>query len=80
MKKSLILIVVFGLIGLFVGYLLFARVNSEYLSLKLIFGANNNVFQSFGRQISGINEIKQNILISGLVGAILGILIKIFKK
>lgn len=80
MKKTLTLIIVFAVIGLVIGYLIFGRIGGEYVSLNAIFGANSNALESFGRKLSGLTQIKQNILISGAVGAILGLVIKIFKK
>lgn len=80
MKKTIVYIIVFGILGLIIGYLIFGRISNEYVSLKLIFGSSNNAFESFGKQITGLAKMKQNILISGALGAILGLVIKIFKK
>ena len=37
MKKPVLFIVVFAIIGLIVGYLIFGRISGEYVDLNLIF-------------------------------------------
>lgn len=80
MKRLVILIVLFGILGLIAGYLLFGKMAGEYISLKTIFGSADNSFESFGRKISGLTQIKQNILISGGLGAVFGVIIYFLKK
>lgn len=80
MKKTILFVIAFGILGLIVGYVLFGKIAGEYASLKAIFGANGNAFESFGRKISGLTQIKHNILISGGIGLILGLVIKYVKK
>lgn len=78
MKKSVIYIVVFAIIGLIIGYLIFGRIQGEYLALNTIFGNSENVIESLGRKVAGLETIKQNILISGGAGVLLGFILSIF--
>jgi hypothetical protein len=80
MKKTIIFALVFAVVGLIVGYILFGKIAGEYASLKAIFGANGNAFESFGRKMSGLAQIKQNILASGGIGLVLGLIIRFVKK
>lgn len=80
MKKTLILILLFGILGLVAGYFLFGKIGDEYVSLKTIFSSSSNAIESLGRKISGIEKMKQNILISGGVGGLLGLIIGFRKK
>ncbi|HAN18934.1 MAG: hypothetical protein A2X13_11935 [Bacteroidetes bacterium GWC2_33_15] len=80
MKKTLILILLFGILGLVAGYFLFGKIGDEYVSLKTIFSNSSNAIESLGRKISGIEKMKQNILISGGVGGLLGLIIGFRKK
>ncbi|OFX85912.1 MAG: hypothetical protein A2W99_17125 [Bacteroidetes bacterium GWF2_33_16] len=79
MKKTIILILVFSILGLLIGYLIFGKIGDEYVSIKTIFGSTSK-FGTFLKDISGIAKIKQNILISGGVGALLGLIIGIRKS
>lgn len=78
MKKTLILILVLGVLGLILGYFIFGKVGDEFLSIKTIFGSTNKV-GSFLKDVSGIAKIRQNILISGSVGALAGLIIGLRK-
>ena len=78
MKKSVIYIVIFAIIGLIIGYLIFGRIQGEYLTLNTIFGNADNVIESLGRKVAGLETIKQNILISGGAGGLLGFLLSFF--
>jgi hypothetical protein len=80
MKKTGLLILVFAIIGLILGYLIFGRIAGEYVSLDLIFQESSNVVEKLGRNISGLKEMKQNILISGGAGGLLGLVIALFRK
>ena len=80
MKKSVTLIVVFAIIGLVLGYLIFGRISGEYVGLDVIFNQSDNAIESLGRQLAGIQKMKQNILISGGGGAIVGFVISLIRK
>lgn len=80
MKRIVLYTVIFALIGLVLGYLIFGRIAGEYIEVRAIFTRSDNVLESIGRTISGLKEIKQNILISGGVGAAAGVIIGLFRK
>ena len=80
MRNLVIFVILFGLIGLIFGYFIFARSSGEYVSIKTIFASSGNAFHSFGRKLMGYNTMRQNILISGAVGAFLGLLVFYFHK
>ena len=78
MKKTIILILVLGILGLVLGYLIFGKIGSDYVSIKTIFGSTTKV-GAFVNEVTGISKIKQNILISGGIGALLGLIIGLRK-
>ena len=80
MKKTIIFIIGFVLIGFILGYLIFGRISGEYITLEAIFTKSENVLEKIGRSLTGLREIKQNILISGGVGGVVGLVISLIKK
>jgi hypothetical protein len=52
----------------------------EYVSIGTIFGESDNALESFGRNISGLTEMKQNILITGGAGGVLGLIISLIGR
>ena len=80
MKKHIIFLVVFSILGLVVGYLFFGKIASEYVSISTIFSSSGGSLESIGRKITGIAAMRQNILISGGVGAIVGIMYSFLRK
>lgn len=80
MKKFIIYILIFGILGLLFGYLFFGKIAGEYVHIKTIFSSSQNALESIGRNISGITGMKQNILISGGLGAIVGLILAFIKK
>lgn len=79
-KKKIIYIILFAVIGLIIGYLLFGKIGNEYVSLKAIFRSSKSGIESLGRGISGLTRIKQNIFISGGIGAVIGVIISVIRK
>lgn len=80
MKRLILNILVFGILGLFFGYLLFGKIAGDYISLKTLFQSSANPIEDLGRKISGIEKIRQNIIISGLAGGILGAVLYFVRK
>lgn len=80
MKRTIILIVVFIVIGLIFGYLIFGRMAGEYVSLDVIFSQSENALESIGRNIAGLEQMRQNILISGGVGGIVGLILSLIRR
>ncbi|MCF8363372.1 MAG: hypothetical protein K9G70_12200 [Prolixibacteraceae bacterium] len=80
MKRTVLLILVFLIIGLVLGYLIFGRMSGEYVSLNAIFSQSENVLESIGRNIAGLEQMRQNILISGGVGAVVGLILSLIRR
>ena len=81
MRNSLILAVALGIVGLVVGYFLFASLGNGYLPLSTLFGVANGLGDRLRNALTGIvanlPEIRRNILLSGLVGVVAGLAIGI---
>ncbi|PWJ36165.1 hypothetical protein [Sediminitomix flava] len=80
MKKTLTTVLLFTIIGLVIGYLLFGKIAGEYVSLGTFFKPASNELVSFGKKLMGISEIRKNIFISGGVGALVGFIYNAVKK
>lgn len=74
MKKMLI-VLAFTISGLIVGYLFFGKWGGEYVSLKTLFSFGGNGFQSALRSLSGIEDMRNNVLMCGGAGAVVGVLL-----
>lgn len=74
-KKSIFSILAFAVLGLIIGYALFGKWAGEYVSLKTLFSFGGNVFQNTFRSVSGIEEMRNKILLCGAVGAVAGVLL-----
>ena len=75
MKRIILLLIVVGIIGLAVGYLIFARTDSGYVSVEVLFSPSKNVLDELVKSVTGIKQIRQNILICGAVGAGVGLVL-----
>jgi hypothetical protein len=75
MKRIILLLIVVGIIGLAVGYLIFARTGSGYVSVQVLVSPSKNVLDELVKSVTGIKRIRQNILICGAVGAGVGLLL-----
>ncbi len=64
--------VVLGVVGLVVGYLVFARQGGGYMNPLDLFFPGSDVFSQFGDAIRGGERIRNNILASGGVGMLVG--------
>lgn len=64
-----------GVAGLVFGYLVFGRIAGEYIGLDTLFQSSSNVLEDAFRSLTGLKEARQNILISGGVGAVLGLVV-----
>lgn len=86
--KVIITIIFFAIIGITIGYLIFGRVNGEYISPKLLIeqptSSNNSLFQnivgSVAHKVAGVEEKRQKIIISCVVGAVIGLFIGMMSK
>jgi hypothetical protein len=75
LRRIILAIVVLGAVGLVVGYLIFARTPNGYLSLKSLISPAKNVIDDLVKNVRGIPQIRQSILICGAVGGGLGLVI-----
>jgi len=75
MKRILSLIIVLGLAGLAAGYALFGKTGGQYVGIDKLLFPPQNILQSLGDKIAGLEKIRQSILICGAVGAGLGLVL-----
>ena len=72
-KKNLLSVAAFTALGLIVGYAIFGKWGGEYVSLKSLFTFGGNAFQNAFRSISGIEDMRNKILLCGVAGAVVGV-------
>jgi hypothetical protein len=74
LRRIILAIIVLGAVGLVVGYLVFARKSDGgYLSLKSLVSPARNVIDDLVKNVRGIPQIRQSILICGAVGGGIGL-------
>jgi hypothetical protein len=72
MSKRLVWILVCGALGLVIGYFLFGKVAGSYVSPgSLILPAEGGLAR-LGRVLTGVDEIRRKVLITGGIGAAIG--------
>jgi len=74
MRKTL-LVLAFAISGLIIGYIIFGKWGGRYVSFDTLFSFGGNGFQSALRSISGIEDIRNKVLMSGGAGAVVGVLL-----
>jgi hypothetical protein len=72
--KNIFGIAFFAALGLIAGYAFFGKLGGEYVSLKTLFSFGGNAIQNAFRSISGLDEMRDKILICGAVGALFGLI------
>ena len=81
MKNKLISIAAFALLGLIVGYAIFGKWAGDYVSLKSLFSFGGNAFHRAFQSVSGLEDMRNKILLCGAAGAVIGVLATFrFKK
>ena len=74
--KTIISVLLFGVIGFFIGYILFGKVLGEYISLKYLYTEPKDIFSIITDEMI-LKSIREKILLStgmgGIVGLILGL-------
>jgi hypothetical protein len=75
MKRTVLLLLIVGIIGLAAGYLIFARTAGGYVSIQVLLSPSRNVLDDLVKSVTGIKKMRQNILICGAVGAAAGLLL-----
>ncbi len=78
--NKILAIVIFTIIGLLIGYLLFGKMGGEYLDISTIFGSSGGGLGDFARDLSGITKARNNIMITGGVGFVIGLIFTFIKK
>lgn len=73
--KAIVYLIIFGIIGLVVGYFLFARFGGHYVNVGDLFFNDKGLIGQLGDAISGGEKIRQKIYISGAVGGVVGLLL-----
>jgi hypothetical protein len=74
-QRIIVSAVVLAVVGLLVGYLIFGRVGGEFIALNTLFQTPDNIAASVIQSVSGVKEARQSILISGAVGAGVGVIL-----
>ena len=72
MRKILSSALFLGVIGLVVGYFLFGKVGNSYIGLKALIIPSESLLSQLGNKLRGVETIRQNILLSGGAGAVIG--------
>ena len=67
-------VIAFAAVCLIAGYTIFGKWVGDYVGLKTLFSFGGNRFETAFRSISGIEDIRDKILICGAVGAMVGLL------
>lgn len=75
--KAITLAIVLGIIGLGVGYGIFAQINGNYIELDVIFAQKKGFLDNLACSAFGIDDMRTNILGCGAGGAVLGLVLGI---
>lgn len=77
MKNVLLLMIVFGVVGLVVGYLIFARVplTGELIAVPDLFARATDLVGQIVNDVLAIETIRRNILFAGAGGALIGVIL-----
>lgn len=77
---KIISIIIFTLIGLIVGYAIFGRWGGEYVSVQTLFSFGGNAVQGTFRALTGIEDMRNKVLLCGAAGAVVGLLLAFKRK
>lgn len=73
-QRTVLSILAFTVFGLIVGYAVFGKLGGEYVSLKTLFSFGGNaLFRAF-QSISGLEDVRNKILLCGVAGGVIGTL------
>ena len=77
MRNLAIFGLLFGIIGLVIGYLIFGRwgLTNELIPLQDLFSSADNALGRIARDVAGLSSKRQSIYISGGVGVAIGIVL-----
>ena len=69
-----------GILGLIIGYFIFAKSGDSYIAIRHLISGGNNIFEELGNQIRGVEEIRRKIVLTGAGGLIIGIVFGVVRK
>jgi hypothetical protein len=78
MRKLIILAC--AAVGLALGYAVFGKVAGHYISLDSLFQFGGNSLQSAWRSVSGLEAMRNKILMCGVAGVVVGLLLVARRK
>ena len=70
MKKNLLSIIAFAVLGLIIGYAIFGKWAGDYVSLNTLFSFGGNAFHRAFQSVTGIEDMRNKILLCGVAGAV----------
>ncbi|ADE11868.1 hypothetical protein [Sideroxydans lithotrophicus] len=73
--KNLLSVASFTALGLIIGYAIFGKWAGEYVSLQTLFSFGGNAFHRAFQSVSGIDDMRNKILLCGAAGAVAGVLL-----
>lgn len=73
--KKIVFILICALIGMAIGYALFGKIASHYVSVNSLLTFGGNALQNAWSSISGLTEMRNKILLCGAGGAVAGFLL-----
>ncbi len=77
MRNVILLGLVFGVVGLVLGYLIFARapITGELIAIRNLIDPPSGFVMNFFNELRQFAEIRRNILFTGAGGAIVGVVL-----
>lgn len=79
-SKTIFSITIFAALGLIAGYWFFAKFAGGHVSLSTLFHFGGNAFEDALQSISGIEAMRNKILLCGAGGAVAGLLVSLKLK
>jgi hypothetical protein len=80
MKKNLLSIIAFAVLGLIIGYAIFGKWAGDYVSLNTLFSFGGNAFHRAFQSVTGLEDMRNKILLCGVAGAVVGVLLSFRMK
>ncbi|TVR32838.1 MAG: hypothetical protein EA404_06445 [Spirochaetaceae bacterium] len=80
MNRTITALLIFGALGLVVGYLIFARSGGSYLPIQTLLTPAEGLLGRIGEAARRVPEIRRNILLTGAAGAIGGVVVSSLRR
>ena len=80
MRRILTSTIVLGIVGLVAGYFLFGKVGNSYIGLKALLMPSDSLLSKVGNTLRGVESMRQNILLSGGAGAVIGAVLGVVRR